>query len=339
MKVELILDVLSKKYGLNKKLLYAYGDLNGYSAIIKESAEGYLTKLYVTFTMKMTYDQKENIRKFLEDFNDEEQGKLEFYSKMKGIKLFKTYSIEQYFIVDDAIQFKFHASTKNFKEKFYQFVDWITDVLEKEGIAKNDLCSICGKEIDKDVDWYLVNYKVYHAHEKCIDYLNEKNEIANDAACKESDGTYLSGIIGAIVGCVVGSLIYILAGVFFNSIYAFVFTSFITMGAIFGYKKFNGRRTKNKKMILIPIVLFTVLLAEISRVVITVLNEITKYYGKLIPLEGIIGSIRYVVIDCKEYRFMLMNIVLGFVWSIATLLINLKNEIGELNKLKIKKLK
>ena len=339
MKIEMILDVIAKEYGLNKKMLYIYGDLKGYAVVIKDSLENYATKLYVTFTMQMTTEQKEAIKKVLEDFDREEEKKKFFSSESKGVNLFKVYSIENYWFYDDSIQFKFMATSQKFKERFFEFVDWFVSILEKSKIMKTDHCSICGTEIEKDKDWFLVDYKVYHAHEKCVNYLNEKNEIENETAEKESDGTYLQGIVGAIIGGLLGSLIYIYVGAYIRYLYVFILTTFISIGAVFGYNKLNGKRTRNKRKILLIVTLSIMLIAEMSRVVIIVINEIIKYYGELIPIKHIFETVMYVITEGGEYRFMIMNIVFGSVFVIFGVIGYLKSGVGELNKLKIKKLK
>ena len=339
MKIEMILDVIAKEYGLNKKMLYIYGDLKGYAVVIKDDLEYNATKLYVTFTMKMTTEQKEEIKKYLENFDREEEKKQIFFSESKGVNLFKVYSIENYWFYDDSIQFKFMATSQKFKERFFEFVDWFVSILEKNKIMKADHCSICGMEIEKDKDWFLVDYKVYHAHEKCVNYLNEKNEIENETAEKESDGTYLQGIVGAIIGGLLGSLIYIYVGAYIRSLYVFILPVFISVGAAFGYNKLNGKRTRNKRKILFIVSLVIMLIAEMSRVIVLVIKEIVKYYGELIPVKHIIETVVYVIIEGGEYRFMIMNIVFGSIFVVLSLIGYFKNGVGELNKLKIKKLK
>ena len=81
------------------------------------------------------------------------------------------------------------------------------------------------------------------------------------------------------------------------------------------------------------------LIAEMSRVIVLVINEIVKYYGELIPVKHIIETVVYVIIEGGEYRFMIMNIIFGSVFAIFGVIGYLKSGVGELNKLKIKKLK
>ena len=81
------------------------------------------------------------------------------------------------------------------------------------------------------------------------------------------------------------------------------------------------------------------LIAEMSRVIVLVIKEIVKYYGELIPVKHIIETVVYVIIEGGEYRFMIMNIVFGSIFVVLSLIGYFKNGVGELNKLKIKKLK
>lgn len=335
-KVETLLGAIQKEYNLQKKLMFIYGDLKGYPVIIKEGIENYISTLYLTITTKLSEAQVEEFKKILDDFDNEEKGKKLFYKEMKPVKLYNTYKIENYIVLKDSIQFKFMTNPAGkFKQIFFEFVDWFFKILDENNIMKSDLCPICGQEIDKDKNWFLVDYKLYHAHEKCINVLNENNDIENETAERENTGTYFNGIIGAILGSVVGSLPYIWLG--YYGYYPFFVTPFICFLSKTLYDKFNGRRSINKKYILLVIVLLTVLIAEMSRVVLTVVIELKKY-GSEININYVSNVVKYVIVEGKEYRFMLMNIILGSIFAVIALLVNFKNDVGELHKLKIKKL-
>ncbi len=333
-KIETILGAIAKEYNLKKKMMYIYGDLNGYTVKINEDLENYASKLIVCYTIKMGDVEKEAIKKALEDLDEENQKKKILSSEMEPVNLFKKYSLEKYYILDDSVQFKFISTTPKFKEKFFEFVTWFTNVLSETGIKKH-VCPICGMEIENDKDWFLVDYKVYHAHEKCINYMNEKNENDNSVIEKEDQGSYLTGIIGAILGSIIGSLIYIWLGV--NGYWTFYVTPFMSGLAVFLYNKFNGRRSKNKKYILGSVVFIMVILADIARVVIIVANEINKYMGQNMPINYILDVAINFIID-REYKYMIPYILLGEVFAVISLIGALKSDITNIKKLKIKKL-
>lgn len=158
--------------------------------------------------------------------------------------------------------------SKGLQGSLYTFVHHSLGALTRLGIHPLDCCPVC-RNGNCDVASFLQgSFRGTHRH--C---LQGKADAAATAAEENlQSGSYLTGILGAIIGMLVGTLPSLLTILFADSIYALLF-ALIPIGAYFGYKLFRGRMNKFALLVSILAAVFGVFLLNFELMIYYLIND------------------------------------------------------------------
>ena len=164
---------------------------------------------------------------------------------------------------------------------FAESFDWVLSetiaAAGELGLAPPAECPIC-KQPGCD-SYASVNSAYRPAHAACVREKNEK--IADSLTRNESEGSYVTGAIGALLGGAVGALPTVLLVVFLNIISGWL-CALIPLCAYYGYKLFRGKLTKGTLGVVIAV---SVLMAPITLYFNILISIGDNIYGWFTPSD------------------------------------------------------
>lgn len=148
-------------------------------------------------------------------------------------------------------------------------------LLRNNGLSSVSQCPVCGGQ-NCDI---LLNWKGFYrpAHQSCVEPVLAAG--VETAQHKIENGSYLTGILGALVGSFLGAIPSFLSIWFGNRVFALLF-ALIPLGAYFGYKLAHGKMNR----------LVTVVTIVVSFIQLFALEQLIFYFA-LVDAYGIYPSI------------------------------------------------
>lgn len=278
---------------------YMYGNYKNLYISLKESLGSTKILSIVTSLGK----DKENLRKILSVFNENELPK---------------YCISDLKVADNHLQFTFELSN----EKAYLIAEFLDKFIES-CINNNEVleitCSICGKKILENEHMATIDIAglLQPAHESC--YESKKSEVKkqvnelNKEINKDTKG-YRSGLVGSLVYGLIYLAVLIVSFFFVqfilnnaetNDSFVTIFQYFPVIAALLacpivyaGYDKFKGKKGPYKYIIILWTVIITTIVGTFLGFVTSLLLvadsftlvELFELVGKLITCKDINGS-------------------------------------------------
>lgn len=211
-----------KKYAMTKgwKITkdVAYGYINGYMVTL---VDGWDIKK-AAFSCELTDETKEILAKVLSDKIFRRNYKIiDFYYEVSGIII----------VFDDT----FFAM-----KKVVAFLEVFADILKRNLIPGDGLCTCCGEYIDAGSDYAVIleNECVHKVHGNCATMMYKITDFENSNYNKKKK-PLIMGAIGAFLGCLIGTVPMVVAS-FFGGFYPFLGV-FIGICAKYGYELFKGK--------------------------------------------------------------------------------------------------
>lgn len=218
-----------------------------------------------------------------------------------------------YSVTDKKITFSIPFKKKGdlYDQQFLTFMGEITRVLQNVGIGPADTCVVCGGGTPRSM-CCLDGYQP--VHKTCLTSVQEKAKDAVDQ--NQENGSYLTGIVGAVLGTIVGLIPNFLTIWFGEVIYAVLF-ALVPLAAMWGYTKFNGKKSKVSIVIVVLLSFISVFVLQYAVAAVTVMNEYGLGFGETMDsifeifgnLEGIIFTMQESV---TEFLFMLIGILVAW---------------------------
>ncbi len=123
------------------------------------------------------------------------------------------------------------------------FLDVLINALRDAGVAPANTCAVTGAA-NPDSLCLITNQKFYGYQPVNATAIRQSGyEARAKAEENENNGSYLTGLLGAILGTLVGMVANLVTIVFAHRIYSLLF-ALIPMAAMFGYKLFKGKTNK-----------------------------------------------------------------------------------------------
>lgn len=214
----------------------AYGSLRGFTATLSEGA-GFKQ---IVFSTAFTDPAK----------------RTELMDLIGVTNVSKLYRVQNLNIGPKSVQVVFLDNPGTMK-KIRAFLDWFIPLLQAHGAAGTNVCAECGCEVG-DGRWVMVNGIVHRMHDSCAQKVEQQIEADNTQQKEERKGSYLMGLVGALLGSAVGAVLW---AIVLNMGYvASLVGLVIGWLAEKGYDLLKGKQGKAKVLILILAVVFGVLL-------------------------------------------------------------------------------
>lgn len=178
-------------------------------------------------------------------------------------------------IIKDALYFEFSLNGKtDCVEQLAKFLDAVVGSLKENGVAPMQTCGICGGD---HPDAYCSVHSYRPVHASCVRSMKE--DVSAAAEQNAEQGSYATGIIGAILGMLVGLIPNVLSIVFLERIAAILF-ALVPLAAMFGYRKFRGKKSVGAIVIVLILSLIGVFVLEIIVNSIYIMQEYSVGFGE-----------------------------------------------------------
>ena len=200
---------------------------------------------------------------------------------------------------------------------FLGWLDAILDALAQNGVGPANTCAVTGAPNPDSLcllgaPKFLGYQPVFAAEVRKNDY-----EVQSEAEKNELSGSYLTGLIGALLGALVGIAANLVTIVFLQRIIVFLF-ALIPVAAMYGYKLFKGKTNKVSIGIVVVLSLIAVPVMELLSLGIEASRELKISFS-----EGIGWAYRNITnpLVMKEIKGDLIMMVVfmalgvGVAWS------------------------
>ena len=146
---------------------------------------------------------------------------------------------------------------------FLRWLDAMIDVLAQNGVGPANTCAVTGAPNPDSLCCLLGDPKCFGYQPVCAAEVR-KNDYAvqSEAEQNELSGSYLTGLLGAVLGAVVGIAANLLTIVFLERILVVLF-ALVPVAAMYGYKLFKGKTNKVSIGIIIVLSLIAVPVMEL----------------------------------------------------------------------------
>lgn len=193
---------------------------------------------------------------------------------------------------------------------FTTAMDMLTNALRENGVTVQDKCPICKKG---GCDTLALTGTLYTpVHRECCQ--ERSYAAATNAEMNARQGSYFTGVIGAILGALLATLPSLLTIWFVQKIYAALFF-LIPLGCYYGYRLFKGKMSKAVGVITILLSLLMPFVLELLVFYLTVATELsivpsiwatTALYFQLFTVEEMVTSM------LMPYVFLIFGFVVTF---------------------------
>lgn len=280
---------LAQSYGMQINGV-AYGDMRGYAATLSEGS-GWRR---LDITGRFDDVQKQN----------------ELQSALNTRNLQKEFAVQQLSVSGRGISVTFLAGLGALK-KLSAFLDFFLPLLPQSGLTGSGICPECGNELYGNGKWKSIDGVAYHLHEACAERLRRSTAEVEQESRRE--GSYGTGLIGAIIGGLIGAVVWALV---LNLGYI---TSLVGLLIGFlaerGYHFLRGKEGKGKLVILILVSLVCVIIGTLGADVIEIVKLIKD--GTLMLSYGQIPELMWLMFteEAEYMRAVLANLGLGVLFA------------------------
>lgn len=161
-------------------------------------------------------------------------------------------------------------------EVFPRWMNIVADALAQNGIAPADTCAVTGAANPDSlclVDGF--NYQPV-----CASAVRQKDyDLQSKVEENENNGSYVTGLVGAVLGALVGVAVNLLTIFFLHYVVAYLM-ALIPVCAMFGYKLFKGKMDKMAIVIVIVLSLLCVPLIMVLELALEAAKELKVSFGE-----------------------------------------------------------
>ena len=307
---------LAGEYGMKIASGVAYGNLGGFAATLSEGS-GWKQVVFAT------------------QFSDPVK-KTQFMDAVQQVNVQKQYRVQNLGVGPRSIQVVFLDNPGTMK-KIREFLDWFLPLLVEYGATGIHTCTECGCDLTAG-RWILVSGVAYYLHDSCADKVIREIEADNTQRKEEATGSYVSGLIGALLGSAVGAVAW---AIVLNLGYvASIVGLLIGWLAEKGYRLLKGRQGKAKVAILIVAIVLGVLLGTIGGDALSLAQMMGSGELPGFVLADIPWFLATMWAESPEYRSgMISNIGMGLLFAALGVWVILRKAGKEVADTKVVELK
>lgn len=209
------------------------------------------------------------------------------------------------------------GKAENAVNDFSVYLEALTEALRANGVMPANTCALTGAA-NPDSLCLIPRSDCYGYQPVCAAAIRESDqEVQARAADNEDRGSYLTGLIGAVLGMLVGIGVNLLSMVFLERIFSLLF-ALVPVAAMFGYKLFRGKTNKAAMVIVIVLSVIAVPLMEFLTGAIGVANSYNMPFTDAMKAVGEIFFAPEMLKETgpemlKMLLFMALGVLIG--WS------------------------
>ena len=299
----------AKENGMNVSAGVAYGSLRGYAATLSEGSG------YKQIVVTTRFADPAKVQELQAQFNQKNAA--------------REFRVQNFSFSPDSIVIVFNDTVGTMK-KLTAFVDWFFPLLHGVGAATVNQCAECGGELEGGC-WKLISGVAYHMHEECGEKVRDQISRENEERRQEAEGSYLMGLVGAVLGSALGAVVWAL--VLLAGYVASLVGLLIGWLAERGYNLFKGKQGRGKIIVLVVAVIFGVVLGTVAADAISVAQLISETEGAVITYSDIPSFLMELFLSDGEYRSaVLKNVLMGLLFAglgVFALLRKASNEVAD----------
>lgn len=168
-------------------------------------------------------------------------------------------------------------------------MDFFANALRENGVLPADTCAITGA-LSPDSLCFVQTADGFSYQPVCASAVRTQNaDVQQKVEENENNGSYDTGMIGAILGMLVGVLVNLLTIIFLKRVIALVF-ALVPAASLFGYKLFKGKMSKGALVIVLVLCLIAVLLMPYLEIVYYLVHD----YGQQLSESLVVGLALYI---------------------------------------------
>ncbi len=169
--------------------------------------------------------------------------------------------------------------------RFAQRMEALTQALLRNGIYPADTCALTGAPNPDSLCLLLRSDCYGYQPVQSAAMQRSDAEIQARTRENESGGSYLTGVLGAILGMLAGIAVNLLTMVFLQRIFSLLF-ALVPVGAMFGYKLCKGKTNKLSILLVILLSLIAIPLMEYLSIALGLVKEYGAPLGEALRLTG-----------------------------------------------------
>ena len=169
--------------------------------------------------------------------------------------------------------------------RFADRMNAITGALRSNGVLPANTCAVTGAP-NPDSLCFLADQNFFGYQPVCAAAVRQ-NDYAVQAKAEENDlnGSYLTGLVGAVLGTLVGVAVNLLTIFLIQRIFAVLF-ALVPVAAMFGYRLFKGKTDKVSMVIVIVLSVLAVPLMEFLSTAFFLSKEYAMTLAEALKLTG-----------------------------------------------------
>lgn len=205
--------------------------------------------------------------------------------------------------------------------QFRRFMGAILAALRENDLAPADTCAISGASVPDSLCLMTVGTRLSYqpvngalVHERNVKTKEKVEE-------NQANGSYLLGLVGALLGMLVGVIPNVLTIISMERIFALLF-ALVPIAAFFGYKLFRGKMDKVAVVIVILVSLLGVFVIPYLEIVVAAMKTFGDTLGEALReaayymtdgdfLKEIIGEILQLLLFMALGVFISLGVILG----------------------------
>ena len=165
--------------------------------------------------------------------------------------------------------------------QFRQRMDQLATALRDNGVFPADTCILTGAPMPDSLCLASVGGLVCYQPVTAAALRDQSRQVREQAEDNRENGSYLTGLVGALLGMLVGLIPNLLSIMALERIYGLLF-ALVPMAAMFGYKLLKGKMSKAALWIVIGMSLLGVILIPLFELAYYMMHEYGNSLGFVI---------------------------------------------------------
>ena len=195
--------------------------------------------------------------------------------------------------------------------QFRERMDQLAAALRNNGVFPADTCILTGAPMPDSLCLASVGGLFCYQPAMAAALREQSERVREQAEDNRENGSYLTGLVGALLGMLVGLIPNLLSILFLERIYGLLF-ALVPMAAMFGYKLMKGKMSKAALWIVIGVSLLGVILIPLFELAYYMMHDNGSSFGLVVAtVLNALEDGSYFSIMAAEYLQLLLFMGIG----------------------------